>query len=186
MKRIAMILSLCVCLILGCVGLFAEGPEVKKSGQFMLSHNLAVEAKYYFQFVKPSTGNEIENSTVSLDGFGEYVRFVGLTLFYNKKITCTVSVSFSDLTMSEDSTTYTMKYHMTIFKGTSSSVHTITEDSENGAGTAVLLQGQDYQNPQGTKSINLAEFSISIRENENENLPPGTYLGTITLTEEIT
>lgn len=179
-----------------CGSLYAADPEIKKTGQFMLSHNLAVEKKFYFEFYDPRAATAFGEDGVSLQGFGDYTRFVRLDLYYNNQIICqAVSISFSNLTLDVyetegnqvNTTTYTMKYSMTVYKGSSSTVYSYTPSSEYGAGTVVLLENKRYDKPQqGTALVNLAEFSISINESENDNLPIGTYTGTFTVIQDIT
>lgn len=190
-KRIIILLLI---LLIGLVSIFAATSSVVK-GQFLLFHNVNVTNTYYFQFVDPSTGTEISSNKVELTGFGDHVRFVRLTLNYNHHITSTASVSFSDLTMKVETdnpngttteTTYALKYEMTVFRGSSSTEYSVVPVSENGAGNVALLSSQEYEETIGTKTVNLAEFSISINEEQNNNAPAGQYSGTITLTETTT
>ncbi len=175
------------------MSVFAASPVV--SGQFLLFHNVNVTKTYYFQFVNPSTGTEISENNVELNGFGDHVRFVRLTLNYNHHITSTASVSFSDLTMKVETdnpkgttteTTYALKYAMTVFRGSSSTEYPVVSTSANGAGSVALITNQEYDETVGTKTVNLAEFSIAISEQQNYNNPAGQYSGTITLTETTT
>lgn len=190
-KRIIILLLI---LLIGLASVFAATSALV-SGQFLLFHNYNVSAKFYFQFVSPSTGNEIPDNNVELAGFGDHVRFARLVLNYNKKITSTASVSFSDLTMKVETdnptgptteTTYTLKYEMMVFRGSSSTEYPVVSTSGNGAGTVTLLSNAEYANPIGTSTLNLAEFSISIDEQQNHDAPAGQYSGTITLTETTT
>lgn len=75
---------------------------------------------------------------------------------------------------------------MTVFRGSSSTEYSVVPVSENGAGNVALLSSQEYEETIGTKTVNLAEFSISINEQQNNNAPAGQYSGTITLTETTT
>ena len=191
-KRIIILLLI---LLIGLVSIFAANSPIA-SGQFLLFHNVNVTKQFYFQFVNPSSGSEISpNDNVEFEGFGDHVRFVRLVLNYNQRITSTASVSFSDLTMKVETdnpngttteTTYALKYEMTVFRGSSSTEYPVVSTSGNGAGTVNLLSNTTYQNPVGTSTVNLAEFSISISDEQNSNTPAGQYSGTITLTETTT